>query len=88
MQYCLAINSHGNEDNFCDAIDHIIGQSPKLFCTHLKALKNFFIRPADRIVDIGKWIAQKKNHKKFVYQFLFHFIFRFEAWNCFGLHGL
>lgn len=56
MQYCLAINSHSNQNTFCGAIDHVMGKSPKSFCSYFKALNNYYIRPADRILDIGIYI--------------------------------
>lgn len=56
MQYCLAINTHRNQDTFCNAIDTVIGKSPKFFCTRLKAtLNNYFFRPVERILNMGKW---------------------------------
>lgn len=55
MQYCLAINTHSNQKTFCNAIDNVIGKSPKLFCTRLKAtLNNYFFRPVERISAIGE----------------------------------
>lgn len=55
MQYCLAINAHSNQQTFCDAVDHVIGKSPKLICSRLKAtLNNYFFRPVDRISNIGE----------------------------------
>lgn len=57
MQYCLAINTHRNQETFCNAIDNVIGKSPKLFCTRLKAtLNNYFFRPVERISNIGEHI--------------------------------
>lgn len=54
MQYCLAINTNSNQPTFCNAIDNVIGKSPKLFCTRLKAtLNNYFFRPVERISNIG-----------------------------------
>lgn len=54
MQYCLAINVHRNQQTFCDAVDHVIGKSPKLVCSRLKAaLNNYFSRSVDRISNIG-----------------------------------
>lgn len=58
MQYCLAINTHSNQKTFCNAIDNVIGKSPKLFCTRLKAtLNNYFFRPVERISNIGKKLS-------------------------------
>lgn len=54
MQYCLVINMQRNQDTFCEAINHIVGQSPKTFCLHLKALNNYFMLPAQATSDIGK----------------------------------
>lgn len=82
MQYCLAINTHSNQETFCNAIDNVIGKSPKLFCTRLKAtLNNYFFRPVERISNIGNWSN--------VHQFELHdwkeiislFFNRFKTWN-------
>lgn len=57
MQYCLAINTHGNQATYCDAVDHVMGSSPKLFCSRLKGtLNNYFFRPVDRISNIGEFV--------------------------------
>lgn len=55
VHYCLAINTHGNQASFCDAVDSVVGTSPKLFCSRLKGtLNNYFFRPVDRISNIGE----------------------------------
>lgn len=55
MQYCLAINIHSNQETLCNAIDTVIGKSPKTFCTRLKTtLDNYFLRPVERILNIGE----------------------------------
>lgn len=61
MQYCLAINTNSNQETFCDAIDTVIGKSPKMFCTRLKTmLNNYFFRPVERILHIGEQFLDMK----------------------------
>lgn len=54
MHYCLVINTHGNQQEFCKAMDHVIGKSTKTLCPRLQAtLNNYFFNSMDRVSKIG-----------------------------------
>lgn len=55
MNYCVAVNMQRNLNSLCEAVDLIIGQTPKLFCSQLKGINNFFIRTADNIMNLGEY---------------------------------
>lgn len=42
-----------NLNTLCEAVNVFIGQTPKLFCTHLRGISNYFIRPATDVMNIG-----------------------------------
>lgn len=72
VHYCLVINAQNNEETFCDAVDHVIGKSPKLFCSRLKAiLNNYLLWPADRISNIGNTSFSPLNCEFNNYFFIF-----------------
>lgn len=49
------MNAHSNQRTFCDAMDQVIGKSPKTFCSRLKGtLNNYFSRSVDRTSNIGE----------------------------------
>lgn len=53
MQYCLAINTKKSEESLCEAIDSILGRSPKQFCSQIKAINKYYIRLADNVIQLG-----------------------------------
>lgn len=88
MNYCIAVNTQRNLGSLCEAVNMIIAQTPKLFCSRLRGINNFFIRPAEDIIKLGMGVSstfKTFNSSQIIQLQAFGYLSRLEQRNGLGM---